>query len=70
MAQNIAPLAAHCAARGITVQAYSPLGGGGKNHNDELISGDLVTSIGKAHGKTGAQVGQSCPVTLKVLPIV
>ena len=36
MASNIAPLTAYCAARGITVQAYSPLGDGGMYHSDEL----------------------------------
>merc|ERR1712232_167076 len=37
---------------GIHLQAYSPLGNG----KSDLITGDLVTSIGSAHGKTGAQV--------------
>merc|ERR1712014_45055 len=37
---------------GIHLQAYSPLGNG----KSELITGDLVTSIGDAHSKTGAQV--------------
>merc|ERR1712048_1374804 len=37
---------------GIHLQAYSPLGNG----DGELITGALVTSIGKNHGKTGAQV--------------
>jgi len=36
----------------VQVQAYSPLGDG----SSELISGDLVTGIGKAYNKTGAQV--------------
>ena len=39
-------------ARGIATQAYSPLGDG----TDELITGSLVTTIGAAHNKTGAQV--------------
>merc|ERR1712070_1147946 len=41
-----------CDNRGIHLQAYSPLGNGGT----ELITGDLVTSIGANHNKTGAQV--------------
>lgn len=41
-----------CAIHGITVQAYSPLGAG----TEELITGKLVTSIGREHKKTGAQV--------------
>jgi len=38
--------------KGIVSQAYSPLGNGGL----ELITGDLVTGIGKGHGMSGAQV--------------
>jgi len=37
--------------KNIVTQAYSPLGNG----DSELITGDLVTSIGQAHGWTGAQ---------------
>jgi len=37
---------------GVEPQAYSPLGDG----STELITGDLVTNIGKAHGMSGAQV--------------
>jgi len=37
---------------GIHLQAYSPLGNG----ESDLITGDLVTSVGNNHGKTGAQV--------------
>jgi len=37
---------------GVVTQAYSPLGDGSK----ELISGDLVTGIGKAHNCSGPQV--------------
>jgi diketogulonate reductase-like aldo/keto reductase len=37
---------------GIHLQAYSPLGNGAS----DLITGDMVTSIGGNHGKTGAQV--------------
>jgi diketogulonate reductase-like aldo/keto reductase len=36
---------------GIVTQAYSPLGNG----DSTLITGDLVTGIGQAHGWTGAQ---------------
>lgn len=38
-------------ANGIITQAYSPLGNG----DSELITGDLVTNIGKAHNWSGAQ---------------
>lgn len=38
--------------KGIVTQAYSPLGDG----SSELITGPLVTGIGKAHNMTGAQV--------------
>jgi 2,5-diketo-D-gluconate reductase A len=37
---------------GVVTQAYSPLGDG----DSELITGKLVSGIGKAHGWTGAQV--------------
>merc|ERR1719440_83181 len=37
---------------GIHLQAYSPLGNG----ESDLITGDLVTSIGATYDKTGAQV--------------
>lgn len=39
-------------AQGIVTQAYSPLGNG----DSTLITGDMVTGIGKAHDWTGAQV--------------
>ena len=42
----------YCKGKGVQVQAYSPLGDG----SSELITGDLVTGIGKAYNKTGAQV--------------
>ena len=45
-------LRSYCAAKNITMQAYSPLGDG----TDELITGSLVTTIGAAHNETGAQV--------------
>merc|ERR1712139_595040 len=37
---------------GIHLQAYSPLGNG----ESDLITGDMVTNIGKKYDKTGAQV--------------
>merc|ERR1712118_470308 len=40
------------AKHGIHLQAYSPLGNG----ESDLITGDLVSSIGKSHGESGAQV--------------
>ena len=48
----------YCRARGIQMQAYSPLGAGTSNHprTPELINGPLVSSVGAKHGKTGAQV--------------
>ena len=43
----------YCKAHGdIVLQAYSPLGDG----TSELINGPLVSGIGDAHNKTGAQV--------------
>ena len=56
MEAPIAPLNEFSGPHDIKVQAYSPLGSGGKHHSNDLISGPLVTSIGAAHGKTGAQV--------------
>ena len=42
---------------GITYQGFSPLCGPcDPSDHAELITGDLVTSIGKKYGKTGAQV--------------
>jgi diketogulonate reductase-like aldo/keto reductase len=38
-------------AHGIVTQAYSPLGNG----ESDLITGDMVTSIGQQHGWSGAQ---------------
>lgn len=52
---------------GVVTQAYSPLGDGSK----ELISGPLVTGIGKAHGWSGAQasmrwiIDNGVPLTTK-----
>lgn len=48
----------YCDARGIVLQAYSPLGAGTTDHprTPELITGELVTSIGEKYGVSGAQV--------------
>lgn len=43
-----------CDAHNITFQSFSPLCG--PCDTDALIEGELVTSIGTAHNKTGAQV--------------
>lgn len=43
-----------CTAHGILFEGFSPLCG--PCGTSELITGDMVTSIGKKHGKTGAQV--------------
>ncbi len=40
--------------KGITYESFSPLCG--PCGTTELIDGDLVTSIGKKYGKSGAQV--------------
>ena len=45
-------LRSYCAAKNITLQAYSPLGDG----TSELVSGALVSGIGSRHNKSGAQV--------------
>jgi len=45
-------LVTYLKSKNIVLQAYSPLGDG----TSELINGPLVTAIGKAHNKTGAQV--------------
>ena len=45
-------LISYCKSKNVTIQAYSPLGDG----TSELITGPLVTKIGAAHSKTGAQV--------------
>jgi len=47
----------YCDAHNITFQSFSPLCGPcGDKLDRELITGDLVTGIGKNHGKTGPQV--------------
>jgi len=45
-------LKSYADSKGIVTQAYSPLGDG----SSELITGPLVTGIGKAHNATGAQI--------------
>lgn len=57
---------------GILYESFSPLCGPcGPPYDRELISGDLVTSIGRAHGKSGPQVAlkwlaqQGIPVIAK-----
>jgi diketogulonate reductase-like aldo/keto reductase len=52
MGTDPAGLKSYHDAHGIVTQAYSPLGNG----DSTLITGDLVTGIGKGHGWTGAQV--------------
>jgi len=41
--------------QGVVLQAYSPLGSGGKG-SKEIIDGDLTTSIGKKHDRSAVQV--------------
>lgn len=41
--------------KNMVLQAWSPLGSGGHG-NPEILSGNLTTSIAKAHGKSTAQV--------------
>lgn len=45
-------LRTYCKEKGIILQAYSPLG----DKSKDLIDGPVVTPIGDAHNKTGAQV--------------
>lgn len=48
---------AYAESKGIIYESYSSLCGPcPKPHNMELITGDLVTNIGKSHNKTGSQV--------------
>lgn len=47
----------YCDAHNITFQSFSPLCGPcGEKLDKELITGELVTGIGEAHGKSGPQV--------------
>ena len=52
------PIQSQMDRHGIVLQAFSPLGAGstGSPRAPELITGDLVTSIGAKYGKSGAQV--------------
>ena len=46
-----------CDEHGITYESFSPLCGPcGKDAHMELITGKMVTDIGKKYGKSGAQV--------------
>jgi len=67
---NATDYRAYDATVGITYQSFSPLCGPcpGPAHK-ELITGDLVSSIGKAHGKTGAQVSLKWQVQQKI-PVI
>jgi len=58
-------LHSYCKSKGITMEAYSAMAQGSK----ELITGNLTTSIGKAHGKSGAQVALKW-VIQKGVPLV
>jgi diketogulonate reductase-like aldo/keto reductase len=50
MGDDPASLLSYCAKKGIVIQAYSPLG------NGALISDKDLATVGKAHGKSAAQV--------------
>lgn len=41
---------------GITVQAWYPLGGRGRGYTEALLSDPVLNEIGRAHGKSAAQV--------------
>merc|ERR1712137_732953 len=65
-------LVSFCKKHGISYQSFSPLCGPcGHPGDKELINGSLVTSIGKAHNVSGAQVAlkwlveQGSPVIAK-----
>ena len=52
MTSDPAGVKSYCDARGIYLQAYSPLDGG----NPQLLKGELVSQIGRAHNVSGAAV--------------
>lgn len=57
MAGHVEPLVSFCKSAGVVPMAYSPLGPTfNTTAKDVLIEGNLTNSIGKAHGKSGAQV--------------
>jgi diketogulonate reductase-like aldo/keto reductase len=58
-------LVTYLKSKNIVLQGYSPLGDG----SSELIDGPLVSGIGKAHNKTGAQVSLKWLVQ-KPVPLV
>jgi len=45
-----------CKKEGIIPQSWSPLGGGGPDFRDNLLTKDVLVSIGKKYGKSPAQV--------------
>jgi len=65
MGDNPIGLVTYLKSKGVVMQSYSPLGDG----TSELINGPLVTSIGKNHNKTGAQVSLKW-VAQKGIPLV
>mmetsp|Transcript_36136 Transcript_36136/g.111818 ORF Transcript_36136/g.111818 Transcript_36136/m.111818 type:complete len:338 (+) Transcript_36136:66-1079(+) len=50
------PLVAFCRERGIAVTAYSPLGTGAVIDGSTVVGNPVLQEIGKAHGKSAAQV--------------
>lgn len=51
------PLLQLCKAEGITLQSWSPLGGGKDfNFKENLLTNEVLANIGKKYGKTVAQV--------------
>ena len=55
----------------VMLQAYSPLGAGTTDNPrmPELITGELVTSIGAKYGKSGAQVSLKWQV-MQGIPVI
>jgi len=45
-----------CKKEGIIPQSWSPLGGGGPDFRDNLLTNDVLVNIGKKYGKSPAQV--------------